>query len=386
MLISTPPHTFPIPHPATTPPPPSPPLQSDLLSDIFSSSPSPPPSHSPHPSNATHPSDIPRLRSQHSTAGYRDGLSVSKTPALQPGFDEGYTLGAVLGLKAGELLGMLEGMCAALKTKASPPSKGDGGSAARSGAGTTPTDIQIFETRSAVTVPTVSVGGPVTDYERLTRLRREAAAELDLQRIFAAEFWGPDGLWSWAVPAPTGAAEGTMGGDGGVVGADEEVTFEDVAAAHPLIRKWGARVQEAMREWGVRKGVWAGEEWEAGRDFRAGVASSEVEMTDPLRLRLTCHTDRGVGGGPASAALALHACVVCGFGELQAVAAAAARFSADAESAVRRQQRAMWGRAVRDGRFDVMGMAGKGVCVEMADAWEIDFGGEGSEEEMWRDD
>ncbi|MCJ1437259.1 Essential protein Yae1, N terminal [Xylographa pallens] len=281
MLISTPPHTFPLPHPQTATLPPSPPPQSDLLSDIFSSSPSPPPFHSPHPSSpdshhATHPSDIPRLRSQHSTAGYRDGLSASKTPALQPGFDEGYTLGAVLGLKAGELLGVLEGVCAALKAQSGAQGRVEGGSAAPSGSRSQSEkaagnrDSGLSSAVATIAELAVSVQEPTTDYERLTRLRRQAAAELHLQRIFAAEFWGPDGLWSWAVPVPTegidlGDVEREGAANVAMEGAGEDVTFDNVAAAHPLIRKWSALVQEVMREWGVRRGVWAGEEWEAGR-------------------------------------------------------------------------------------------------------------------------
>ncbi|MCJ1396650.1 hypothetical protein MMC18_009542 [Xylographa bjoerkii] len=268
MLISTPPPPFPLPSPltATTPPPPSPPPASDLLSDIFSSSPSPPPSQSPAPHDLdphhnTHPSDIPRLRSQHSTAGYRDGLAASKTPALQPGFDEGYTLGAVLGLQVGELRGVLEGVCAALHAGQGAGKRGGDGTAGRSGSGSggdtasgTATNAQPGVTDHASTA-----------YERIAHLRRRAAVELDLQRVFGKEFWGDEGLWRWAVPAVTGGGAG-HGLDGGQVEREgDEVTFEEVAAAHPLVRKWRGVVEEVMREWGVERGVWAGEEWEAGR-------------------------------------------------------------------------------------------------------------------------
>ncbi|MCJ1315946.1 Essential protein Yae1, N terminal [Xylographa vitiligo] len=264
MLISTPPHTFPLPLPlplvTTTPPLPSPPPQSDLLSDIFSSSPSPP--RSPHPHNpdlhhTTHPSDIPRLRSQHSTAGYRDGLSASKTPTLQPGFDEGYTLGAVLGLKTGELLGILDGLCAALKS---------GHRTRPSGAGSA---VDSRPSERAAEIYSAAAADHAAAYERLTHLRRRATTELAPQRVFAAEFWGPDGVWSWGVvPAapPAEAGERSEGFESAAVGgAGEDVTFEEVAAAHPLVREWAARVEGVMREWGVRRGVWAGEEWEAGR-------------------------------------------------------------------------------------------------------------------------
>ncbi|MCJ1381974.1 Essential protein Yae1, N terminal [Xylographa soralifera] len=246
MLISTPPPTFPLPPPPTTPP------QSDLLTDIFSSTPSPPHSPTPHtppPHRTTRPppSDIPRLRSQHSTAGYRDGLSASKPPALQPGFDESYPLGAVLGLQAGSLLGILDGVCSALKTQSNAQRSREGRSAARTASGDEgekAAGLQIFGPESAT-----SNDGACSAYSRLTHLRHQAAAELHLQRIFAAEYWGPDGLWRWAVGAPTPTEGREEVEDGGMEGVGEEVTFEDVAAAHPLLRKWRGVVEEVRREW-----------------------------------------------------------------------------------------------------------------------------------------
>lgn len=74
------------------------------LDDIFGDeSPDPPladpsASHTLHrPQGPTDPSDIPRLRSIHVTAGYRDGIASSKAAYVQEGFDEGFSLGAVLG-------------------------------------------------------------------------------------------------------------------------------------------------------------------------------------------------------------------------------------------------------------------------------------------------
>lgn len=54
--------------------------------------------------------DVARLRSIHTTAGYREGLSEAKDRALQPGFDEGYSLGAALGMRAGLIVGIVEGL------------------------------------------------------------------------------------------------------------------------------------------------------------------------------------------------------------------------------------------------------------------------------------
>ncbi|MCJ1473487.1 Essential protein Yae1, N terminal [Lambiella insularis] len=206
-----------------------------FLDDIFATSSPHSPSHNSSSSDLTfladHPSDIPRLRAIHSTAGYREGLSASKAPALQPGFDEGYTLGAVLGLKVGEVLGILDGLVRAL-----------GGKQGREEA-----------------------------FARALQLWKQAALELELREVFGREFWGEDGVWLWEV---TGVMNGKsvemLGKDVGVareaeVKGREDVTFEVVAAAHPLVTKWTGIVETLMQEWGVTKGLFQGEEWEAGR-------------------------------------------------------------------------------------------------------------------------
>ncbi|EXJ64383.1 hypothetical protein A1O7_00719 [Cladophialophora yegresii CBS 114405] len=59
-------------------------------------------------------SDLPALRRQHMTDGYREGLSVGKARVMQSGFDAGYPLGVEVGLRAGNVLGVLEGVIAAL--------------------------------------------------------------------------------------------------------------------------------------------------------------------------------------------------------------------------------------------------------------------------------
>ncbi|KAI9879206.1 MAG: Essential protein Yae1, N terminal, partial [Pleopsidium flavum] len=103
------------------PPLPSLHYSTNTMDDIFTSSPPPSPT-----SNITtqHPSDIPHLRSTHSTAGYRDGIAASKEQYIQSGFDEGYALGAVLGLRVGWILGVLEGLYAALTSKTNRGAQG----------------------------------------------------------------------------------------------------------------------------------------------------------------------------------------------------------------------------------------------------------------------
>lgn len=60
-------------------------------------------------------SDLPTLRRQHVTSGYREGLAIGKAQVMQRGFDEGYPFGVELGLRIGAVLGVLEGMLAAFK-------------------------------------------------------------------------------------------------------------------------------------------------------------------------------------------------------------------------------------------------------------------------------
>lgn len=101
--------------------------------------------------------------------------------------------------------------------------------------------------------------------QRVFALRQAAAAELSFQNIFASELWDADGVWKWDVPPLSGTATEGARASTTAAGGDEDITFPVVAAAHPAIRKWTAIVGEVMREWGVERGVFEGEAWEAGR-------------------------------------------------------------------------------------------------------------------------
>ncbi|KAJ5306352.1 hypothetical protein PENANT_c017G08751 [Penicillium antarcticum] len=104
------------------------------LDDIFGSS---PPRgerelHAPHraaeetttsgqASRSTHePSDLPSLRRQHVTAGYRDGVSMAKGQHVQDGFDAGFPVGAQMGMRAGTILGILEGLLRGFEERSGP--------------------------------------------------------------------------------------------------------------------------------------------------------------------------------------------------------------------------------------------------------------------------
>ncbi|KJZ75751.1 hypothetical protein HIM_04908 [Hirsutella minnesotensis 3608] len=167
------------------------------LDDVFESAPSE------HRSvqEAAHPSDMPRLQSEHTTAGYREGITLAKESTIQAGFDEGFGLGATIGLRAGRLLGMLEGIQEAIKT---------------------------------------SADGAVAQEQDLFA---EARHELATSRIFDSAYWAPDGNWTFDVHPTEG----------------EDIVFADVANAHPLIRKWSGVVDRQMKLWKIDETILAAE-------------------------------------------------------------------------------------------------------------------------------
>ncbi|KAH8662186.1 hypothetical protein BX600DRAFT_437601 [Xylariales sp. PMI_506] len=172
----------------------------DPLDDVFGSdSESPAFGHGDQAGGAreSHPSDIPRLQAEHATAGYRDGVVVAKGKSIQAGFDEGYGLGATIGLAAGQLLGFLEGLGSAIRT--SNPD----------------------------------------EHRRINELFALASGELSTERIFDQQYWAPNGTWKYEI--------GTEG--------QEDIIFEDVAKAHPLISKWTSLVEVEITRWGVDRAV-----------------------------------------------------------------------------------------------------------------------------------
>lgn len=158
------------------------------------------------PAAQNHPSDIHRLRQEHTTAGYREGITVAKGASVQAGFDEGFGLGATIGLKVGYLLGVLEGVAAALSRD-----------------------------------PSLAAA-----HAEAARLLAEARVELGVQAVFSPEYWETDGTWKYEVGGHVGQQAG---------GDDDEVLFSHVAAAHPLVRKWTSAVEAQMRLWGLEEQV-----------------------------------------------------------------------------------------------------------------------------------
>ncbi|KAJ6031385.1 hypothetical protein N7540_002117 [Penicillium herquei] len=154
------------------------PAVDNSLDDIFGSSPPHEtreiPSHAesnreaPN-SSSFEPSDLPSLRRQHVTAGYRDGISVSKGERVQDGFDAGFPIGAQLGMRAGTILGILEGISRGLEDRSAssvvkkPTARG----------GTREEKTRVSETDSNRELRT-----------KILQMYQEAAKALDVQAVF----------------------------------------------------------------------------------------------------------------------------------------------------------------------------------------------------------
>ncbi|KAF3061724.1 hypothetical protein GL218_02773 [Daldinia childiae] len=136
--------------------------------------------------------DTRRLQTQHTTEGYRDGITAGKAESMQAGFDEGFDLGAELGLKAGRLLGLLEGMAAALRENS------------------------------------------LNSSAHMDNLLLDASKELRTEVIFAEEYWTSDGSWKYSVRG--------SGGDG-------KISIEDVVKEHPVMLKWDELIKREVQKW-----------------------------------------------------------------------------------------------------------------------------------------
>ena len=209
--------------PPCDPAPPAHHSQTTTLDDVFASETDD--SHGP----SVEPSEIPRLRSTHVTNGYRNGVSDSKVRFVQDGFDEGYALGAALGLKAGWVLGVAEGLVKALGQRRIRRRRQSGRALASTG--------------SAVDAVPEEVS--LDEREELERKRGEmlveaqdvlarARTELAVQNLFGPGFLDKDGIWTWAVP-----------------GEEGDITFQEVASAHPLVKKWTKTIRDLAVLWNV---------------------------------------------------------------------------------------------------------------------------------------
>jgi len=137
------------------------------LDDIFGSSPEP--ERVLHTETTNEPSDLPSLRRQHVTAGYRDGLATSKGQHVQEGFDAGFPIGAQLGMRAGTILGILEGISRGL-------------------------DDRSVVRKPALGTRETSTGAEARRVrrEQVLKLYRDAVSALDVQAVFTGETEGSD--------------------------------------------------------------------------------------------------------------------------------------------------------------------------------------------------
>ncbi|KAE8148092.1 hypothetical protein BDV25DRAFT_22739 [Aspergillus avenaceus] len=139
-------------------------MTDNSLDDIFGSSP-------PHPTipSRTEPSELPSLRRQHVTSGYREGISASKGEHVQRGFDAGFPVGAQLGMRAGTILGILEGVVRGYESRASSAVvRKQPGSSARA---ETETEEEVALRREK--------------RERVLKMFNDAVGDLDVRGVFA---------------------------------------------------------------------------------------------------------------------------------------------------------------------------------------------------------
>lgn len=172
-----------------------------MADDVFSGSRTPSPSQVHVPPSAlgrtrSEPSDVPRLRSQHSTAGYRDGIAHGKSTSVQGGFDEGYRYGAAVGLGVGYLLGILDGIIAQACVGVDAAADDD------------------------------------DDGDRVRALVSRARIELALEELLGQRYW--DEPWFTLSPPPSDAEPGP-----------------GVLEMHPLMTKWTQLVADEAERWGI---------------------------------------------------------------------------------------------------------------------------------------
>ncbi|KAK4863874.1 hypothetical protein LT330_010355 [Penicillium expansum] len=191
------------------------------LDDIFGSSPPHERTHhAPLPSTAnpltqsTEPSDLPSLRRQHVTAGYRDGTSASKGAHVQEGFDGGFPVGAQLGMRAGTVLGIMEGLLRGFEERSGPgvvkkPVVRAGLSASASTGAGDSGNTEIAELRRQ-------------KREQLRVLYEAALKELDVQAVFAGADGGAAEVAPRAEDGEEERAEKQLGRKGDVVVAKWE--------------------------------------------------------------------------------------------------------------------------------------------------------------------
>jgi hypothetical protein len=186
------------------------------LDDIFGSS--PPRSErelqaprATEPSGAE-PSDLPSLRRQHVTAGYRDGTATSKGLHVQEGFDAGFPVGAQMGMRAGTILGIMEGLLRGFEERSGPGVVKKAAGRAGAAAPSTENTAEVAELRRQ-------------KREQIRSLYQAALKELDVQAVFS----GGEGAT---------ATEVVPGGQGG----EEKAETQLARKGDVILARWEERV------------------------------------------------------------------------------------------------------------------------------------------------
>lgn len=228
------------------------PAVDNSLDDIFGSSPPLETREFPfdvqqEATSTNEPSDLPSLRRQHVTAGYREGISTSKGEHVQRGFDAGFPVGAQLGMRAGTILGILEGITRGLEDRsASGVVKKPGVRRAARSSSVTRSD----ETRSAETVESRR-----RLREHVLRIYLEASKALDVQSVFSGSDVGP-GSGSSAKSATGGQAAETAEAQLGRKGDAVVSTWEEKVAVSQWEKNMEAlEMKEGQGEGKVDKGA-----------------------------------------------------------------------------------------------------------------------------------
>jgi hypothetical protein len=100
----------------------------------------------------------------------------------------------------------------------------------------------------------------------------KAREELKTESVFGREYWGEDGIWKFVVPEEGGGGE------------QMDVVFEDVAGAHPLIKKWEGVVNEEVKRWGVDLKIMdhvQGKDEEYGDNGKGASGKQAVDTSTP---------------------------------------------------------------------------------------------------------
>jgi hypothetical protein len=162
-------------------------------------------------------SDVPRLQTIHSNAGYRDGITDAKGRYLQAGFDEGYGLGGEIGRAVGWILGSLEGVVAAASSTQSGRKRGH---------------ATVISASSSVDAD-ANQSEDWTEYKKIQDQAKEALLhakrDLDAGRVFGEEYITDEGVWKWDVK-------------------DEDFVFKDIAMKHPLLMRWRKDTSAILKE------------------------------------------------------------------------------------------------------------------------------------------